>query len=256
MHMITRPLLSALLVMAAAGSSQAATVYDAVADFSTTVNTASSTWSYRTSTSAVRDGNYPLFPAFGVFAGFTGPPAGTSGWRAAGVPAIGVNTTGADQFFTSFGPGAQFTWPAGSMYMHPGGSTLAVVSWLSPSPAILSISFRFADMDANANFPDGVNWSVEKNSGGASLASGSFANGGNSGSLSLSNITVAAGDRIHFIVGGNADFQGDSTRLSATIVAAPVPEPATWALGMLGAVGLLALRGRLQPAPGRVRTTA
>jgi len=233
----------------AATSAQADTVHDAAADFSTTVNTDSSMWSYRISTTPAHDGADVLLPAFGVFAGFTGPPAGTSGWRVAGVPAIGLNSTGADQFFIGFGPGAQFTWPAGALYMHPGAATLAVVSWRSPTAAWLTISARFADIDANRNFGDGVAWSVEKNSGANTLAAGSFANGGNSGAISLSNILVAAGDRIRFVVGNNGDYQGDSSSLVATITASPVPEPASWMLALAGACLLL----RWRPAAASAR---
>jgi hypothetical protein len=230
---------SALLALSCAAH---ATVHDVVADFSATTNTESSLWSYRTSTTVAHDGAYPLLPNFGPFAGFTGPAAATAGWTVSGVPAIGVNVSGADQFFTGFGPGAEFTWPAGAMFMHPGAATLAVVSWLSPSAAQLSIAVRFSDMDGNAAYRDGVAWSVEKNAGGAALAFGSFPYRGSSGPVAISNVTVAAGDRIHFIVGGNGDFQGDSTRLEATITTSPVPEPAAWMLALAGGVLLLARR--------------
>jgi hypothetical protein len=233
-------------LMALMSGAHAVTVHDAVSDFSGASNSADSRWSYRTSLSPARDGNYPLLPNFGPFAGFTGPAEGTAGWAVSGVPAIGLNTTGVDQFFTGFGPGAQFTWPANALFMHPGSSTLAVLSWLSPEASTLSITFRWADMDANANFPDGVAWSVERNSGGNPLASGSFLNGGNSGTLTVDNVVVSAGDRIQFIVGGTGDFQGDSTQLMATITASPVPEPASWALGLVGAACLLARRRQLR----------
>ena len=219
---------------------QAATVYDAVNDLSVTSNTQTDTWSYRTSTSLAHNGNYTLLPTFGVFAGFTGPAADTAGWSAGFVPAIGVNRSGADQYFIGFGAGAQFTWPAGSMFLHPGPASLALVSWLSPGALSLDIAFQFSDMDANRNFVDGIDWSVEKNSGAGALASGSFANGGNSGPLSVSHIVVAAGDRINFIVGPNGDYQGDSSRLSAVITATPVPEPGSVALWLAGGALLVA----------------
>lgn len=232
-------------------SAQAApTVYDAVNDFSSTSNTATDTWSYRTSTSLAHDGNYTLLPGYGVFAGFTGSAADTSGWSTGFVPAIGVNRSSSDQYFVGFGPGAQFTWPAGALYLHPGSSTLAVVSWLSPGAFSLDISFQFSDLDANPSFPTGIDWTVEKNSGAGTLASGSFANGGSSGSRSVSQIVVAAGDRINFIVGPNGDYQGDSSRLSAVITAtpvgpvSPVPEPGTMALWLAGLVSLIAVTGR------------
>lgn len=232
-------------------SAQAApTIYDAVNDFSGTSNTETDTWSYRTSTSLAHDGNYTLLPGYRVFAGFTGSPADTSGWSTGFVPAIGVNRSSSDQFFVGFGPGAQFTWPAGALYLHPGSSTLALVSWLSPGAFSLDIAFQFSDLDANPNFLDGIDWAVEKNSGAGALASGSFANGGNSGPRSVAHIVVAAGDRINFIVGPNGDYQGDSSRLSAVITAtpvgsvSPVPEPGTAALWLGGMALLIAAKGQ------------
>ena len=243
---LTTPQFAALISTAVLmlTSAQAATVYDAVSDFSGTSNSQTDTWSYRTSTSLAHDGNYTLLPGFGAFAGFTGPAAGTAGWSAGFVPAIGVNRSGADQYFTGFGPGAQFTWPAGTLFLHPGSSTLALVSWLSPGAFSLNIAFQFSDLDANANFRDGIDWSVEKNSGSGALANGAFANGGNSGPLSVSNVLVAAGDRINFIVGPNGDYQGDSSRLSAVITATPVPEPGTTALWLAGSAFLVAATRR------------
>lgn len=228
-----------------------ATVHDAVNDFSTASNTATDTWSYRTSTSLAHDGNYTLLPNFQTFGGFTGAAADTAGWTAGSVPAIGVNRSGADQYFTGFGPGAQFTWPAGSLFMHPGSASLAIVSWLSAGAYSLDIAFQFTDLDANPNYSDGIDWSIEKNSGaGASLASGTVGNGGDTGPLTVSHIAVAAGDRINFIVGPHGDFQGDSSRLRAVITAtplaavSPVPEPSGAMLWFMGAAALLAAAAR------------
>lgn len=228
-----------------------AAVYDAVNDFSTSSNTSTDTWSYRTSTSLAHDGNYTLLPSFQAFGGFTGAAADTAGWTAGSVPAIGINRSGADQYFTGFGPGAQFTWPAGSLFMHPGSASLAIVSWLSPGAYSLDIVFQFNDLDANPSFGDGIDWSIEKNNGaGASVASGTVSNGGDTGPLSVSHLVVAAGDRINFIVGPHGDFQGDSSRLRATITAtplatvSPVPEPSSAILWFVGAAGLLAAAAR------------
>lgn len=234
------PSLVLLAALTTAVAAQA-TVHDAVADFSTTTNTETSLWSYRI---AATSGPDVLLPNFGPFAGFTGPADGTAGWAVSGVPAVGLNTTGMDQTFIQFGASAYFTWPAGALYLHPGPGTVVLVSWRSPTAALLSISAQFADMDANPSFTDGVSWSVEKNNRAGVLASGSFANGGGSGPVQLSQIRVDAGDRIQFVVGPNGDYQGDSTRLMATITAAPVPEPATWLLALAGGAVLLGWRRR------------
>ncbi|MBY0469062.1 MAG: PEP-CTERM sorting domain-containing protein, partial [Burkholderiaceae bacterium] len=111
-------------------------------------------------------------------------------------------------------------------------------------------AFQFSDLDTNPSFRDGIDWSVEKNSGSGALANGSFANGGNSGSLTVSKVVVAAGDRINFIVGPNSDYQGDSSRLSAVITAtplgsvSPVPEPGSLALWLAGGALLITTKGR------------
>ncbi len=242
--------MAATTVLMLSSVQAAPTVYNAVTDFSSTSNTDSDTWSYRTSTSLAHNGSYTLLPAYRVFAGFTGSAADTSGWSTGFVPAIGVNRSSSDQYFIGFGPGAQFTWPAGSLYLHPGSNSLAVVSWLSTGDFSLDIAFQFSDLDANPSFRDGIDWSVEKNSGSGALANGSFANGGNSGSLTVSKVVVTAGDRINFIVGPNSDYQGDSSRLSAVITAtplgsvSPVPEPGSLALWLAGGALLLATKGR------------
>jgi hypothetical protein len=227
-----------------------AQTYDAVADFSTSLNTASSTWSYRVSTNGLaRDGAYALLPTFGSLGTFTGPAAGTSAWVTPGLPAVGVNLTGADQTFTQFGPAAAFVWPAGTMLIHPGPGSLAVVSWLAASEANLSMSFRFKDMDPNGvpSGADGIGWFVERNNGSSTLASGSILVNGDTGVLGLSGVHVMAGDRINFVVSPLTGYGFDSTQFGATIVATPVPEPTALALWCAGLVVTVAVARRRAP---------
>jgi MYXO-CTERM domain-containing protein len=233
--------LSTLAVTAAlfASSSQAQT-YSAAADFSTTNNTASSTWSYGQSSGGLRNGAYPLLPNYGsVLSSVTGPIAGTYAWNTPGLPAVGVNLTGADQTYIG---GPQFVWPAGTMLVHPGASEFVVVSWLSPAESNLSISYRFNDMDPNGGTGNGVDWFVERNGGSDTLASGSIPGSGDSGVLSLTNVHVNAGERINFLVGPQGSYNYDSTQFDATIVATPVPEAGTWAMWLAG----LGVMGALQ----------
>jgi hypothetical protein len=227
-----------------ASSSQAQT-YTATTDFSATTNTASSTWSYRGSSNGLtRDGVYGLLPTYASLGTFTGPAAGTQAWLTPGLPAVGVNLTGADQVFTQYGPAAQFTWPAGAMLVHPGPGSFAVVSWLASAEANLAISFRFKDMDPNGPGSDGIDWFVERNSGANTLANGSIGVAGDSGILNLSGVHVSAGDRINFVVGPQGGYGFDSTQFDATIVATPVPEAGTWAMWLAGLVVMGGLQRR------------
>jgi hypothetical protein len=224
-----------------AGNSQAQT-YNAAADFSNISNTASSTWSYGQSNGGTRNGVYPLLPSYGRFLGsVTGPIAGTYGWNTPGLPAVGVNLTGADQTYTG---GPQFVWPAGTMLVHPGGTEFVVVSWLSPAESNISISYRVKDMDPNGGVGNGVAWFVERNTGSDTLASGSIMGSGDTGVRSLSNVHVNAGERINFLVGPQGDFTYDSTQFDATIVATPVPEAGTWAMWLAGLVVMGGLQRR------------
>jgi hypothetical protein len=232
-----------VVVLLALGSNPAsATTYSAVGDFSTSVNTNTSTWSYWSSPDVVHDGAYALLPAFsapasgGVF--LFSSPSTTGYWNDGFVPGVGVNDTGSPLCAWCSGPNPPFSWPNGTIWMHP-GSGLVGVGWLSPIDAVVDIHFSFADMDPNVDFVstnDGVAWSVDRN--GTTLASGSFANGGGSGSQVLGT-SVSAGDRIYFLVDPKAANSFDSTTFTATIETTPVPEPATlWLLGSGLAAGL------------------
>src|SRR5439155_911306 len=101
------------------------------------------------------------------------------------------------------------------MLVHPGGGQLVILSWLSPSDGTAAIDFSLTGLDAACG--NGIAWFVERNDGGATLASGSIGSGGSSGSRLLSGVSVRAGDRINFVVDPNSDFVCDSTKLTATI---------------------------------------
>jgi len=185
---------------------------DAVAGFSSTTNTNSSTWSYRYQNGSTRDGNYFLLPEYGPDVVETWTPTDPDAWRVQGyVPALGVNRTGSDATI-----GTGLTWRNGTMLVHPGAAGLVVLSWLSPSEATAAISFTFSDLDTNC-FADGIDWFVERNNEAATLSSGSLNDGGSSGPLSLTGVPVHVGDRINFIVGPRSNYYCDSTQLIASI---------------------------------------
>ena len=193
---------------------------DAVAGFSSTTNTNSSTWSYRYRDGLTRDGNYLLLPDYGQPVDAANwSPTSPDFWSVAHyVPVIGVNRTGSDVTY-AYSSGAPLVWRNGTMVVHPGASGLVVLSWLSPSEATASISFSFTDLDTNC-FADGIDWFVERNNDAATLSSGYVNDGGSSGPLSLAGVPVHVGDRINFIVGPRSNYYCDTTQLIASIATA------------------------------------
>lgn len=230
--------------LALVSSCFAVDLYDATAEFSSTINTNSSLWSYRYREGTTRDGIYPILPNYGP-AGGSWSPVSPNTWSLGGDnPQVGVNDTGSNATFT---PVPSFVWPNGTMLMHPGQSSMAIVSWLSPSTATASIQFSFLDLDANTLEPyvsDGIDWYVERNSGDFTLASGTIENGGGTGTLTISNISVSPGDRINFLVGPRSAYFYDSTQLNAIITTTPIPEPSTYVLSTLATMTLAMLARR------------
>lgn len=219
-----------------------ATLYNAVADFSETVNTDTSPWSYRVSSgSLLRDGDYQLFGEFGIDSASWDPDTGV--WRPAGVtgsfPAIGANNTGGNIVFNLFGSVNNFNWLDGTIFLHPSNNSLVVLSWLAPGDGEIDIEFQISDMDNNGG-ANGVGWFVDLGDSAGNLASGVVGLGGTTGQQNINDVAVSAGDRLHFIIDSQGDIGFDATELTASI--SFIPEPTT---ALLGLVALpLALRRR------------
>jgi hypothetical protein len=194
--------------------------YSAVDDFDSAFNGIANTWSYRWQEEVVRDGNYLLLPTFSADPVRWNPsiPLWTNGTN---IPWVGVNVTG--DAATWIGNANAFSWPDHTTTLHPGASRLVVVSWQSPVDGIYDVYFSFADMDPNAG--DGVDWWVDLGGSDGELASGTLANGSQTGPRDALNVSVKAGERINFIVGpGAADEASfDSTRFDAVILQRPTP---------------------------------
>lgn len=230
--MIRRIVLFAALVCCSNVAS-AVTVTSAVDDFSNTTNTATSEWSYRWSNDLVRDGDYQLLTTHSDPNPLWSPT--TDYWNNGGsFPGIGVNQSGSD--INIVPPFAPFSWPTDTIWIHPPSVGFAVVTWTSPVTGTADIEFEFDDMDPNGPFPQttGIRWYVDVGDISGTLANGSFVNGAGIAPTNINNVSITAGDQIHFIVDPFGGFEFDSTAFRATI--SYVPEPGSIVLLLLATI--------------------
>lgn len=214
----------------------AAVIYDAVDEFSNSTNSETSTWSYRSSGDAVRDGNYSRLTVHSD-QGLWSPA--TSQWRdaAGSYPGVAVNRSGGEADWV--GNASGFSWPDQTIWMHPPESSgFVILSWLSPQAGVVTVNFSLRDIDPNGG--DGVVWFLDLNDAAGQLAGGTISNGAAIGSQSVSNVAVDAGDRIHLLVNRRTGYTFDSTAVTAEVIW--VPEPGSVVLGLLGSLALLRRR--------------
>ena len=227
---MNRKLMSVVFVMATVCGIQAAcadVTYTLADGFSPSVNTDTSTWSYRYQSNGspdnqARDGAYELLP----------------------------DTDGAATWSNNAGYWAlpSVTKSGGAINVHPGDTTLVAVSWLAPSAGTVDLSCRFTDMDGYFAATSGFRWAVQKN-GETPMGAGTVANGldNTTGWLSYSAMPVIAGDRINLIVDQDGTalpgtLQNDVTRMDATVTY--VPEPCALVLVSSAVFSLLAYAWR------------
>lgn len=200
------------------------TTFSAVADFSTTSNRQTDTWSYLYKHDRVRDGNYQLIEEFesGLRLATAGAPMQAApgpnapAWQVGGdTPWVAVNTTGSEQTLQEWG--RTIRWSSDCLIVHPGESGMVVVRWLSPLDGSAHIDVTFADAYPSGG-GDGIAWYVELDDASQTLASGNIDRGGPAtGRLSFPEVEVTAGRHINFVVDSRGDHRCDWTRLDATI---------------------------------------
>jgi hypothetical protein len=209
-------------------SSANAAVYDAVAAFSSSSNP-NGPWSYG---SGVTGTSFTPYTNFGTL-----DVAGVSGWSdtsssGAHPPYVGIATAGPASALTVFVPN-------GVLDLHPGPSIDTIVRWTAPTSGTFSVSGFFELLDTN---PTGVIGEIFKNSTpeftttltgpGAQQPNGPVGQAQNF----FGTVTLVAGDVLSFGVNNDGVYNNDSTGFDATISA--VPEPSTWAMMILGFLGV------------------
>ena len=140
--------------------------------------------------------------------------------------------------------------PTGVLEVHPGQSTDTIVQFTAPTSGRYTLSTSFELLDIS---PTGVIAEVYDN--GTQLFSDTLTGPGANESTETpgqstafsDTLNLKAGDTLSFAVNNDGNFLNDSTGLTATISA--VPEPASWAMMLVGFGGLgAAMRMRRKPA--------
>ena len=218
-----------------------------VADWSETLNTEASTWSYRSATKAREVGSVmPYFHAVYNDAMWTPGPA-PHGWDNTNVDSVRIftNKTDTTQNIITHNNESTLifepeTCTVRGFLDHP-TEPVPQVSWLCPETGRYDITYEFAHdrIDENSvpgRILDGQHWYLDKVSGGTltNLDNGFLppyiAYGEGSG-LVRRNVSLTAGDRINWNVDGLVTNFRDHTQIAGTVtVAAPEPVVTTIAL--------------------------
>ena len=212
-----------------------ALTYDPVADWNSSSNTTADTWQYGTETTL--GGTFTLFPDNN--AKTTAPTYDLWDLRnSVGIngPFIGFNSSGTT---INAGGSPNLLWPSGVLQIAPGVTPDdTVLRWVAPSNGSIDITGDFTDLQASS-----VGLYIQAD--GSTIFSSSYDGSSHQAAVpfSLSNLSIAQGEDIDFIVGsGGADFN-DSVGISATLApsesgpglasAVPLPSAAWSGLAML-----------------------
>ena len=155
-----------------------------------------------------------------------------------GFPVIGVNTGATTVSFETV------DLPVNTLLFHPasgGSGTDAILSFTAPTTSLYNVSGTFSRLDRT---PTGGNGVAVLAIGGSTIFSGAIPAGAQGSGFSFNQtVSLVAGQTIFLGVNNAGEYTFDSTGLTGAIRA--VPEPASWALMILGfGVAGYALRRR------------
>jgi hypothetical protein len=133
----------------------------------------------------------------------------------------------------------------GALLANPGkNSKAAVAAWLSPITGTVDVSFKITDTHSPGS-GNGQTYALFQTGGLTPLTSGTNAAGGNTGTLSVSGVSVATGDLLYFQIGPkDGNYTADWSQFDTLTVTQAVPEPSTIVLLASGVLGLLAYAWR------------
>jgi hypothetical protein len=224
----------AAMILCIATSAQSQT-WDAANDFSTASNP-NGAWQY--GWSSTLGGTFQPFANTGVFDEFIVSWCSSSTFNP---PCVGHNSS--DSVVSDYLNA--LSWEPHQMFFHPGRyDERAIVRWVAPENATLSIACGFTGLDqGGCCYVGGCTTDVHLLLNNISLLDGEVIGYGEGSGPDWSLLTsVAAGDTIDFVVGygSNGHFVDDCTSIVAQITV--VPEPST--LVLLGIAACFAGCGR------------
>lgn len=206
-------------------NSSSRTVFFSLADdFSSTVNSTDSTWSFRLEDSSKTPKAYPLLPLVARDANrlwgsdFQTPPRMWS--EPEGYWGIGKNTTGNELVSTRNGT----NWKPGEVLLHPkGGESPAglVICWTAPDTLILDVSCSFSLASAAST---GIGYRITKRSGGIDTPVVALDNIGSHITHEFNGLVADEGDQLFFSVNDSGEPAGDLVRADIQIKGTPLDE--------------------------------
>jgi hypothetical protein len=238
---IRRTIAASAIVLATMGVStaNAATIYNALIDFS--LSNPSGPWHYGFGDPATSNFTAMTSSGSNYF-----NISGLNYWEAApegfSVPVVIKNTTG-----SPINIGTPYV-PTDALLIHPGPSSEnsdVIVQFKAPSAGSYSYSgfYELLDQSPTGVFGQVFDGTTLKSSG-TLISPGANSSSFGPGQSEPFNGTVFlnAGSTLSFAVNNDGNYTYDSTGFNATITA--VPEPATWAMLLLGFFGVgLMMRG-------------